>query len=348
MNSLALLLLVLQTAQAAPPPAQSAPPPPGRLSGLVFGDYYYFPSNHLPAWENQHGLWIRRAYFTYDHTFTPKVTTRFRLELNSNGKLQGGSITPFLKDAYVRWTFTGRQTLTAGIQPTLTFEHIENVWGLRHIEKAPLDLYRVDSSRETGLTFAGPLNEKQTWRYGAQFGNDSGSYGETDKYKAYRASVRYDANPGFTAEAFFGHFDRDRDADRRIAQLFAGYRGKRARAGAQYTQQLRRAADGSTAPDITLDIYSGFAVVDLKPQKVAGFLRVDRFNDPCADCAAIDYLPIDTTTAFTTTIAGIEYFLLPAVRFSPNVEWVRYSDPEGTAPKPKNDIAARLTFFWTW
>ena len=347
MNSLALLLLVLQTAQAAPPPAQAAPPP-GRFSGLVFGDYYYFPSNHLPAWEDQHGLWIRRAYFTYDHTFTPTVTTRFRLELNSNGKLQGGAITPFLKDAYVRWTFTGRQTLTAGIQPTLTFEHIDNVWGLRHIEKPAVDLYRVDSSRDTGLTVAGPLNEKQTVRYAVQYGNDAGSNSETDKYKSYRAAVRYDTNPGFTVEAFFGHFDRDRDADRRMAQLFAAYRGKRARVGAQYSQQTRRAADGSTAPDITLDLYSGFAVVDLKPQKVSGFLRVDRVNDPCADCAASDYLPIDPGAAFTTTIAGIEYFLLPSVRFSPNFEWVRYSEPAGTAARPKNDLAARMTFYWVW
>lgn len=328
----------------APPPAHG----PGRISGLVFGDYYFFAKNHLPAWEEQHGLWLRRAYFTYDHTFSPKVTTRLRLEANSNGKLAGGALTPYIKDAYVRWTFYGRQALTAGIQPSLTFDYIESIWGLRHIEKTPLDLFRVDSSRDTGLTLSGPINESQTFKYAVQYGNESGNNAEVDKFKGYRAAVRYETNPGFTAEAVVAHFDRDKDADRDTAQIFAGYRGKRARMGAQYAFQKRRAAEGSTAADVDLDIYSGFAVFDLKPRVTSAFVRVDRFADPCADCAGIDYLPIDTKEAFTLTIAGIEYSILPSVRVSPNVEWVKYSKPSSGADAPKDDLAARLTFYWTW
>src|SRR5678815_3452026 len=68
-----------------PPPAAAAPP--WRISGLVFGDYYYFAESPQAAFEKQHGLWLRRGYFTYDHTFSPAVTTRFRLEVNSNGRL---------------------------------------------------------------------------------------------------------------------------------------------------------------------------------------------------------------------------------------------------------------------
>ena len=105
-------------------------------------------------------MWIRRGYFTYDHTFSPAVTTRFRLEANSNGRLVSPAVsaTPFVKDAYMRWLFYGRQTLTIGIQPSLSFEYIESFWGLRHIEKTPLDLYGTDSSRDTGFTVAGPIN----------------------------------------------------------------------------------------------------------------------------------------------------------------------------------------------
>ena len=73
-----------------PPPAPPAPPP-YKFSGLMFGDYYYFEEDHLPAFEDQHGLWFRRMYFTFDYTFSPKLMTRFRLETNSNGKLQGGA-----------------------------------------------------------------------------------------------------------------------------------------------------------------------------------------------------------------------------------------------------------------
>ena len=43
-------------------PAPAPPPQPWRISGLVFGDYYWFAKNHSSQWEDQHGLWMRRAY----------------------------------------------------------------------------------------------------------------------------------------------------------------------------------------------------------------------------------------------------------------------------------------------
>lgn len=332
-------------APATPPPPP--PPPPYRFTGLVFGDYYAIAKNHLPAWENQHGLWLRRIYFTYDHTFNPRLTTRFRLEANSNGKLQGGSLNPYVKDAYVKWTVHGRQALTLGIQPSLTFDYIESVWGLRHIEKTPLDLYRMDSSRDTGVTLAGPLNKAQTFKYAAQYGNESGNNAEADKFKGYRFATRYETNPGFTAELMLAQFQRDKDADRTTAQIFAAYRAANARVGVQYSFQKRRAAHGTTAADIDLDVVSGFGVWDITKQKASIFARIDRFSDPCADCSGIDYLPIDTKTAFTTTIAGAEFYVHPSVRFSPNVEYVKYDNPpSGTTPK--DDVVARLTFYWVW
>lgn len=332
-----------QTPTAAPAPSPAPPPPPYKISGLVFGDYYAIPEQHLPAWDGQHGFWLRRVYFTYDHTLSPTLSARVRLEMNSNGKLAGGALTPYLKDAYVRWNFQGRQALTLGIQPSLTFEHVESVWGLRHIEKTPLDLYRWDSSRDTGLTLSGPVNSAGTVKYAVQYGNESGNNAETDTHKGFRTSARYEPKQGLTAEVMFGQFNRANDADRTTAQAFAGYRGVRGRAGAQYSYQKRRSATG----DIALDLISGFGVFDLKPKSLSAFARVDRMNDPCTDCAAIDYLPIAPTHPFTTTIAGVEYSLHPSVRISPNVEWVVYSD-DGALPKPGNDTVARLTFYWSF
>ena len=351
-NERALQLFFFKHGLSEPVPDPPAPPPPAppyRFSGLMFGDFYYFSQDHDSKWENQQGFWFRRLYFTFDYTFTPKVSTRFRLEANSNGKLAGGSLTPYVKDAYLRWTFYGRQQLTLGVQPSLSFDYVESVWGLRHIEKTPLDLYRWDSSRDTGVTVGGPLNDASTLKYNVQFGNESGNNAETDRFKALRVSARYEANPGLTVEGMYAYFARDKDADRTTAQLFAGYRAKRARAGFQYSYQKRHAAQGTTLPDVGLDIYSGFVVADLKPQKFSVFGRVDRYADPCLDCAGIDYLPIDTSAEFTLFLAGVEYFLLPSVRFSPNVEWVSYSTPEkaGVAA-PKDDLVWRATFYWTW
>lgn len=345
MTSLVLLALLLQAPQPAPQASTPPPAPPYKISGVVFGDYYAFAEHHLPAWEGQHGVWLRRIYLTYDHTFSPSLAARLRLEMNSNGKLAGGALTPYVKDAYVRWNFHGRQSLMAGIQPSLTFEYIESVWGLRHIEKTPVDLYRVDSSRDTGITLSGPLNGAQTVKYAVQYGNESGNNAETDEHKGFRAAARYEPKQGFTAEVMLGQFDRANGADRTTAQVFGGWRGARARAGAQYTFQKRRAAAGDTE----IDLISGFGVFDIRPKSLSAFARVDRVADPCADCAAIDYLPIAPTHPFTTMIAGIDYQAHSAVRVSPNVEWVRYSErASSTAVKPDNDLVARLTLSWAW
>jgi hypothetical protein len=346
-NARALQLFFFKHGLSRAVPEPPAPEPPYKFSGLMFGDYYAVAGTHLPAWEDQHGLWFRRIYFTYDHTFSPALSTRFRIEANSNGQLEGGLLTPYVKDAYLRWNAFGRQALILGIHPSITFEHIESVWGLRHIEKTPLDLYRWDPSRDTGVSLSGPLNDTQTVKYSLQYGNESGNSAETDEFKAVRGAVHYEANPGLTIEGMLGHFVRDGSADRTTAQIFGAYRGKRGRVGAQYSFQKRRAADGTGARDLDLDIVSGFGVFDVVPRKATVFLRVDRFADPCPDCAGIDYLPIDTREAFTTTIAGVEFFVHPSVRFSPNVEWVNYgSPPSGT--KPEDATMLRLTFFWTW
>ena len=90
------------------PPAPPPPAPPYKFSGLMFGDYYYFDEDHDAKFDQQHGFWFRRALLHLRlHPVTPKVTTRFRLETNSNGKLAGASLTPYVKDAYFVGTTTG-------------------------------------------------------------------------------------------------------------------------------------------------------------------------------------------------------------------------------------------------
>lgn len=344
---LTAMVVVLVASNAATLFAQT---PPYRFSGTVFGDYYSFADHHDEKWDGQHGFWMRRAYVTYDHAFTPRIAARLRFEANSNGKLAGGGITPYIKDAHVRWTYHGRQQVMLGIQPTLTFEFIESFWGLRHIEKAPLDLYRWDSSRDFGVTASGPVNEANTLKYAVQFGNESGSNAETDKFKAYRMAARYETPAGFSVEGYLSRFSRNDNANWITAQAFAGYRRKKARVGFQYSWQQRQAAEGSAAADAEFDLVSVFAVWDPKPQKFTVFARRDFYTDPCGSrCAEIDYLPLSGDAKFTTTIAGVEYYLQSNVRFSPNLEWVDYGRPPVTSvARPADDIVLRATFLWSW
>lgn len=95
-------------------------------------------------------------------------------------------------------------------------------------------------------------------------------------------------------------------------------------------------------------LLSAFGVADVIAKKTSLFARVDRYADPCVDCAGIDYLPIDPTVPFTLTIAGLEQAIHPSVRVSPNVEWVRYDGRDGAGAAPKADVVLRLTFAWSF
>jgi hypothetical protein len=357
----ALAAVVFAATLAAPAQAQgtasNAPAPSSpryKFSGLMFGDYYYFSQEHDPAWEHQQGFWFRRIYFTLDYTFSPTLSTRFRLEVNSDGGLDGGPLTPFVKDAYLRWVFYRRQRLLLGIQPTQSIDAVQSVWSLRYIEKTPLEIYKWDSSRDNAIAIGGPMNPSTTLSYSLQFGNESGVNAETDRFKTVRATVRYqehsyESPTGLIVEGLVARFARADHADRTMLQAFAGYTADRVRVGVHYTTQRRNAAAGTSAPALKLDLVSGFAVVQVKPQKWGAFARVDRSLDPCPDCAGIDYLPIDTGAPFTLLIAGAEYYLHPSVRFSPNVEWVAYSNPPAaTTAKPRDDVVWRATFYWIW
>lgn len=337
------LELLFKQGTSEPAPQAPPPTPSWRISGLVFGDYYWFASHNLSKWEDQQGFWIRRAYFTYDHRFSPRFTTRLRLEVNSNGDLEGGNLEPYVKDAYVQWTYAGQHAATLGIQPTATFNWLEGFWGLRHIEKTPADLYRIDSSRDLGLSFEGPFVMPAV-HYVAQLGNESGTGSETDKYKAYRFEGRFDRNPGFAIEGFYGLFNRPDGEAWHTSQVFGGFRMSRWRAGLHYLHQSR--SSGTAEPDTDIDIVSAFVVFDPIVQRLSLFARADWVNDPLPGADGIDYLPIDPGSPFTYFLGGVEWYLHPSLRFSPNLEVVSYRGQSGR--DLDTEIVPRVTFYWVW
>jgi len=341
----------LSEAVPEPPPPPPPAPSPDKFSGLMFGDYYAIKSDNTAAFNGQHGFWFRRLYFTYDRTFSPVLTTRFRLEANSNGKMTSPATTinPYVKDAWAKWTYSGKHAVTVGISPTATFDWLEGFFGLRHIEKTPADLYRIDSSRDFGITLSGPLTQNNRVQYTAQFANDSGNNNvELDKYKAVRFALRYVTNPGFAAEGFYGYYSKPLSANRATIQGFVGYQNPNGRLGLQYLHHTRQPNDGTTNPVVTINVVSGFGVWIVRPSKFAIFGRYDH-SDANPDAAGIDYMPIYNKAPFNLGVAGFEYYIHPSVRFSPNLEWVTYATAitGGTTPA-KNELAFRATFFWTW
>ena len=336
--------------------------PSSKISGLMFGDYYWFARSHrdhvssidpTPVRE-LHGLWFRRLYLTYDFAYSERLSTRFRLEANSNGDFEGGDIVPYVKDAYLKWTYTHKQQLTLGIQPTLTFDWLDGFWGLRHIEKTPADLYRLDSSRDFGFTFSGP-SRIDGLSYGAQFGNESGSGSETQEGKIVRFESRYERKQGVVLEGFYSFSTRPEGGRHYTAQGVAGFRNAVAKIGGQYLWQDRRPGQDD-APNQMISVWSGFAIWE-RPEKADLFFRIDAVKGDLGGVETglpgaedIDYWLLSSQSPFTMWIVGGEWFLHPAVRLSPNLELVKYSrDPDPvTFPGRREDSILRFTFFWTF
>lgn len=337
--------------------------PSGKFSGLMFGDYYYYYDRHQDGIssddptqvEGAQGLWFRRIYFTYDYKYSEKLAMRFRLEMNSNGQFAGGDITPYVKDAYLRWAFAGTQELTLGIQPSLTFDWLDAFWGLRHIEKTPADLYRLDSSRDFGVTVDGPMLVDGL-SYAVQFGNESGSGSESQEGKILRVEGRYEKAPGLAAEGFYSFATRPDDQHHHTAQGIAGVRSDTFRVAGQYLWQRRKSGEPGV-PDQDITVWSGFGVWEFRPKKSNIFLRADDVRGQLGGrdtglpgAEGIDYLLLSSRSPFTTWIFGTEWFIHPAVRLGPNFEIVRYSDDPDPVNNPgrRQDAVFRLTFFWTF
>ena len=334
------------TASADRPAAQAAPAakpadvaPPWKLSGYLFGDYYYFASNHDPKIGGQHGFWFRRGYFTYDHTLAAGFSTRFRLEVNSDGDFTNAKLTPFVKDAYLRWA-RGSQALLFGMSGTPTFEFIESVWGYRSVEKTPLDLQRWSPSRDFGIAAQGTLDKAKAVNYHVMFGNGSDTGSEVNKNKAVRAALSYRAKSGFMAEGYVDWDDQPSGADRSTMQAFVGYRKPAGRVGVQYAQQKRRNA---TTPTRTLDLLSVFAVAKVNEKNFV-LARVDRMFNPNPDGAKIAYLPFDAQSKSVFAVVGWHHQARANVHFIPNVEFVTYSGSRSL----DTDIVPRMTFYFTW
>jgi hypothetical protein len=336
--------------------------PSHKFSGLMFGDYYWYFDRHQDGISStdptpvkaQQGLWFRRLYFTYDYTYNEKLSTRFRLEANSNGQFQGGNLVPYVKDAYLKWAYKGQQHVTLGIQPTLTFDWLDVFWGLRHVEKTPADLYRIDSSRDFGFTFDGSTRVSGLV-YGVQFGNESGNGSEAGEGKILRVESRYRRDSGLALEGFYSFGTGPSGQDRQTAQGIVGFQRETLRVGAQYLWQQRQSGD-SALPNQTIGIWSGFAVW-VFPKKADVFLRSDFVRGDLGgietglpDAEGIDYLLLSSQAPFSTWIVGGEWYLHPDVRMGPNLELVRYThEPDPVQfPGRRQDAILRFTFFWTF
>jgi hypothetical protein len=338
---LTALALVLTSASAM---AQDVPEWVSRMriSGLAFGDAYWMANYRDPAIENANGIWLRRAYLTFDYAYDSDFSFRLRFEMNSPGDFTtSAKLVPFVKDLYMRWRRAGHQVYL-GISGTPTWGLSESIWGYRNVEKTPLDLLKFGSSRDFGVAARGRLDENGIVRYHVMVGNGASTKSETNQGKKGYAALEIRPGSGLVVQAYADYDDRPDETDRATFQGFAGWQGENARVGVLAARQRREVAG---SPTLNLDVVSAFGVVRVN-ERVALLARYDRTFDPNPDGAKISYLPFDPTAESNFLLGGIDITVHEGFHLIPNVEAIIYSVDTGTAPD--TDVAIRTTFSITF
>jgi hypothetical protein len=312
----------------------------GKISGLMFGDYYYAIAHHDAAIENSNGFWFRRIYFTYDNTLTEKIAMRFRLEMNSPGDFKTSStLIPFVKDAYLS-TKIGKHTLMLGLIGTPLYDNLDEYWGYRPMEKTPIDLFKFGNSREFGLGLKGALDANSKLTYTVVFGNGAGLKSETDRGKAVYGRLNFQPIPALFFELYADHTNLGNDSSVNIFQAFAGLKGGWGRSGLNFgVRNSRQAGVNSDMKFVSL-----FGVFKISP-KLDVIGRYDRLLDPNPNAAKIDYIPMANNVKANVLLAGIGWSLNDNVKIIPNIKYVFYDKPEN-GTKPTSDFYTYLTLYF--
>jgi len=175
----------------------------GKISGYMFGDFFYnvardnrissFNDAALNGEKDFNGFAFRRIYFTYDYKISTIFSTRFRLEADQQGNTSNGKFGLAVKNAYIKWKniFDGSD-LIVGLQSPPSFSISENYWGYRRLEKTIMDLRKIVSSCDLGITLKGKITSNGIVKYWITVGNDAGNKPESNKYKRYYAHLDFE------------------------------------------------------------------------------------------------------------------------------------------------------------
>lgn len=312
----------------------------GRISGYMFGDYYYIPQHHDTLIENQNGFWIRRIYFTYDNFISESFSSRIRFEMRSSGDFKTKqNIVPFVKDAYLKWKIKNHYIIF-GLSPTPTWGNIEKYWEYRKVEKTPLDIQKLGSSRDLGIAIKGYLDKNKKIKYHLMIANGEGTKSEINKQKKFYLSFSFYPSDNLFFEIYGDFLDAEGHNQIYTYQGFMGFKNKKIKIGLLFASQTH-----FEEPDTSINymLGSGFLIFNLNP-KITFILRYDKMFEKNPKGNSISYIPLDPSTPPNILITGVNFKIHENFHLIPNIEYVFYNEENGY--KPLSDIYLKLTLFY--
>lgn len=285
------------------------------LSGLAYVDYYYTFSSPDEGREGLHGFTYRRLYLTSDFTLDEDFFGRARLEANASSTRPPGP-TPFVKDLWVAWRYTGEHDVRIGVMPPPVFELPEEVWGYRSLEQTILDFQDVNESRDFGIRLNGPLAENV--QYAVMVANNEGVQPELDAYKRLYGLIEFHPTErlSFSLGADRAGYAAPREGGTRISG-FGGYRSDRLNFGVEAYWYGETFETGEDFRNVGSSLFARYAVA---PEwELVGRL----------DAASKGFESADAGEYFV--LVGSSYAPADGVKLIPNLWWRGgdlFDDPE--------------------
>ena len=341
--------------------------PAGRISGLVFGDYFYnflrdssindIDNKALFGDQDLNGFQFRRINLTYDYDISEQFTTRFRIESQTIVGVDNTVFVIFVKDAFIKWkNIFGGSNLILGIQPPPSFDVAEDYWGFRSLEKTILDLRRIASSRDFGVSLKGKLVKSGVLNYWIMYGNGSTFESEADNFK--RAYAHLDLKPSdelrltiysdyrFRPKKEFAPLpDQSFTNAALTTDFFIGYKKEQSFSGGiesflqvNYNDVLQSESGNyilSNRNALGVSVFGWYKLSDL----LVGIGRYDYFEPNISE-----EFKGDSRNYF---ILGLSFILHKNVSVTPNIQLETFETPEsGIEIEPS--LTGRITFYYAF
>ncbi len=356
MRYIQILLMAITLLSSYSNPIFSQEKSPFKISGLLFGDYYYkiqgdssgSSGEYSPYKKDYQAFDLRRVIFNYEHTISDKFTAAFTLEGGNKFLGSGGRFSVIIKAAYVEWKniFEG-SNLYAGyfLTPAFVWGISEKMWAYRSVEKTISDFRSLTTAVDLGVGLKGYFDKKSNYGYFIMIGNGTGTRPENNKYKNYYASLNAKPVENLNIEAYTEFEPNADDKNKLTFKGVLAYQTPNITIGTEAVNQVKKKA-GVNSSDVNpfgISFYAhGTLIKDKKTKasKLNAFARFDMYDpDMKLDSAGFK-------ENFIT--AGFDYMPIPSVHFMPNV-WINtYTDKSSAKIKKDADIAARLTFFYIY
>jgi hypothetical protein len=353
---LVVLMLAAAPCAAQVVPVTPAPPdfPRGRISGYLFGDYYYNavgdPRHAYNAagadtvnpvnidgtkniGKDLNGFQIRRLYFQLDNDLSIRFSTRFRLEVDSRSLTSDGKLGVNVKAAYAQArNIFPRADLLFGVLSTTIWEGSEEFWQYRSIEKTIADFRGLGTAADIGAELKGYVDPGHRVGYTATVANGLGQKPEDNRYKKFYLSLPLRFGD-LRVEPFADYENAFGSSDRATYKLFAGYEARRVAVGLEALDRVNHRPAGGNQEPRGLSIFAR----GTPSATLAAFARVDFWNPDRRLAKRVDS---------QLWIAGLDWQPLKDVHVMPNVEATQYDAKGGAAAPAHHDLQARLTLYY--